>query len=809
MKRIIAILAAVMMFAGVIPAVGAAPSAADRGVNRNILIDEDGSDGYTGDYVVIYNPSTSTSGVNTGNMSGIIEKEVSANAVPAPVETSDRPYKIDIDAELSETATYDLPKYDEGVRAPLSFNVGDKHNFSINATYSPVSNNTSVEFKVLAKGEHCYVWTPTSTADNVYPLDSIDESFAEICAFEFDDKFDLMRSSFGDHTNSTNGDGRVNLLYYNIDDGWKPGEGYVAGFFSGSDLYNNKMPIINIDTYPGVSYTTTSGNVIINLANTYSTIVHEYQHLIHYSTLGSGSETWLNEMMSAAAEEICYPGSALVSRIQSWLNYSFSANNTWLNPPKEHEYVSSWELHKGYSMYNWSNYLPMNDTLALYAQVAMFSQYLYTQFGNPVFRELLLSIKGGKDIHSAFKSVTNESSSDIVKNFRTAVTANASLNIESGIYGFKAQEGFDPGKYQGISSPFDLLSPVVFTGSSCSIKGGGSITVKPVGGVYNPPSDASASLKYIGITVKEGELETLPLTGFSVDPASVTMYEGASTVVNIAREPVNANNFEVVWTSSDTSVVSVNGGNRKGNLDALSEGSATITVKARDLGTGAEFTGTVSVKVLKTPSFDEAANIENGTLTFTNPDSGNYAWVVDTSTFTDRVCVRSGNRGINSSDSSFSVTVELKKGDKVSFDWAVSSEKTYDKITFYVNGSSASYISGDADWATHTYTAPSNGTYTLKWLFHKDPMSASGLDCAFVDNISVPGYVEETPDYLPGDVNFSGDVDVADVVLTLRRVLGIISFTELQDEVADMNNDSQVAIDDAIIILRLSLGIIV
>lgn len=809
MKRIIAILAAVMMFAGVIPAVGAAPSAADRGVNRNILIDEDGSDGYTGDYVVIYNPSTSTSGVNTGNMSGIIEKEVSANAVPAPVETSDRPYKIDIDAELSETATHDLPKYDEGVRAPLSFNVGDKHNFSINATYSPVSNNTSVEFKVLAKGEHCYVWTPTSTADNVYPLDSIDESFAEICAFEFDDKFDLMRSSFGDHTNSTNGDGRVNLLYYNIDDGWKPGEGYVAGFFSGSDLYNNKMPIINIDTYPGVSYTTTSGNVIINLANTYSTIVHEYQHLIHYSTLGSGSETWLNEMMSAAAEEICYPGSALVSRIQSWLNYSFSANNTWLNPPKEHEYVSSWELHKGYSMYNWSNYLPMNDTLALYAQVAMFSQYLYTQFGNPVFRELLLSIKGGKDIHSAFKSVTNESSSDIVKNFRTAVTANASLNIESGIYGFKAQEGFDPGKYQGISSPFDLLSPVVFTGSSCSIKGGGSITVKPVGGVYNPPSDASASLKYIGITVKEGELETLPLTGFSVDPASVTMYEGASTVVNIVREPVNANNFEVVWTSSDTSVVSVNGGNRKGNLDALSEGSATITVKARDLGTGAEFTGTVSVKVLKTPSFDEAANIENGTLTFTNPDSGNYAWVVDTSTFTDRVCVRSDNRGINSSDSSFSVTVELKKGDKVSFDWAVSSEKTYDKITFYVNGSSASYISGDADWATHTYTAPSNGTYTLKWLFHKDPMSASGLDCAFVDNISVPGYVEETPDYLPGDVNFSGDVDVADVVLTLRRVLGIISFTELQDEVADMNNDSQVAIDDAISILRLSLGIIV
>lgn len=37
----------------------------------SLEIDDDGSDGYSGDYVVIYNPGTSTSGASTGNMTGL------------------------------------------------------------------------------------------------------------------------------------------------------------------------------------------------------------------------------------------------------------------------------------------------------------------------------------------------------------------------------------------------------------------------------------------------------------------------------------------------------------------------------------------------------------------------------------------------------------------------------------------------------------------------------------------------------------------------------------------------------------------
>ena len=121
-------------------------------------------------------------------------------------------------------------------------------------------------------------------------------------------------------------------------------------------LFNNGLPILNIDTYPGVYYKNSSGTEYKRMDDTYNTMVHEYQHLINYSNT-SGMNSWLNECFSAAAEEICYPGSSVVGRIQSWEGYYYSDNNDWLNPPAEFQYQSSNSLHTGYSMYAWSNNL--------------------------------------------------------------------------------------------------------------------------------------------------------------------------------------------------------------------------------------------------------------------------------------------------------------------------------------------------------------------------------------------------------------------------------------------------------------------
>ncbi len=513
-KKLVCLVLCLLMVLSVLPSIAAAeaePEETDfpseplaavgetpvvRGVHNTVIIDDDPTDGYEGDYVVIYNPSTiASNSLSTGNLTGLIETTVEPDILPNPdmsvlPESELSIWKIDIDSQLEKPK---VPYRSDPTATKDSYTVGSVKTFEILEQYSPTGSDM-MEFECLYVGEHCYIWTPTSSANNTYPLDEIDSSYAKMAADEFDSKFDLMQSSFGDHENGS-GDGKLHMLYYNIDEGWNGSGGYVAGFFYAYDFYYNDLPILNIDTYPGVYYQNpNSGNIYKRMDDTYNTMVHEYQHLINFSNT-SGMDTWLNECFSAAAEEICYPGSSVVSRIQSWENYYYSTNNDWLNPPAEFEYQSSYELHNGYSMYNWSN--SISDVLALYAQVSFFAQYLYTRFGNTIYRQISDAYQSSEV--NAITAATGVSCAELVKAFRVAVTANASQDQYGGIYGFKAQNGYDPSQYNNVQNPWDLLSPIIFTGSAGAIKGGGAITVKPVGGVFNPPSDAGSNLQYIGI----------------------------------------------------------------------------------------------------------------------------------------------------------------------------------------------------------------------------------------------------------------------------------------------------------------------
>ncbi|MCH5278878.1 MAG: Ig-like domain-containing protein [Christensenellaceae bacterium] len=809
MKKIISIVLCICFIMVIMPvAASGSMDTSSKLINTGALeIDDDGSDGYSGDYVVIYNPGTSaySGSASTGNMSGLIETEIDFDftASEGANKHSDRPYTIDIDSVLAEEAERNGITAEGSSEKTLSFEVGDTHYFNLYASYCPLPN-TRVEFEVLAKGEHCYIWTPTSTASNVYPLDEIDESFADICAAEFDSKFDLMQSSFGDHTNGSQGDGRLNILYYNIDCGWQPGDGYVAGFFTGADISSNGMPCLNIDTYPGVYYVNTQGEEIIDVTSTYNTMVHEYQHLINYSVCGY-SDSWINECMSAAAEEICYPGSSVAPRIQSWLNYKFSENEDWLNPPAEHEYNPYWELHNGFSMYDWSDWLDMSDRLALYAQVSLYAQYIYTQYGNPTFRALLERMAAGQGFTSAFQTVTGQNASEFTRNFRIALTANTPDQYD-GIYGFRMQEGYDPEQYYGVENLYNWLAPLVFTGNSCSIAGGGAITVKPVDGVYYPPQGASSSLEYYGITLNSEPPEPVALTSISLNPGSIEIYEGGSARINAVREPQNANNFELTWTSSNPSVAAVNGNNRNATITGVEPGTAIITVNAHDNINNRDYSASAQVFVKHTPSLNEALNVENGTLEF-NGSASNFPFEVDTTSDEGRASVRSTNAGVHNSESYFTLTVNMNAGDAMSFDWRTSSEQNYDKLEFYVNDAYVQGISGETSWATVSYTATTTGSFTFRWSYSKDGSVDRGSDCGWVDNVFVPGYVGGGSDYELGDVDMDGSITVSDALLALRCAMQITALTSDQLALADVDNSGIVDGTDALIILRRAMNI--
>ncbi len=67
-------------------------------------------------------------------------------------------------------------------------------------------------------------------------------------------------------------------------------------------------------------------------------------------------------------------------------------------------------------------------------------------------------------------------------------------------------------------------------------------------------------------------------------------------------------------------------------------------------------------------------------------------------------------------------------------------------------------------------------------------------------------WLDEQWGYKLGDVNYDGEITVADAVLTLRAALGAIELDEIQATLADMNKDGKITAADANLVARTALG---
>lgn len=82
----------------------------------------------------------------------------------------------------------------------------------------------------------------------------------------------------------------------------------------------------------------------------------------------------------------------------------------------------------------------------------------------------------------------------------------------------------------------------------------------------------------INTTTKAGT-STVNITSISLDKTSETIIKGKSDTLSALITPSDATNQHVVWNSSDPSVIAVN---NSGNIIAISEGTAIITVATDD-----------------------------------------------------------------------------------------------------------------------------------------------------------------------------------------------------------------------------------
>ena len=82
-------------------------------------------------------------------------------------------------------------------------------------------------------------------------------------------------------------------------------------------------------------------------------------------------------------------------------------------------------------------------------------------------------------------------------------------------------------------------------------------------------------------------------------------------------------------------------------------------------------------------------------------------------------------------------TVSLSSGDKITIDYYVLSESSYDKLNIYIykDGSQVDSVTDsgyNSGWSTKTYNVTSSGNYSLKVQYVKDGSRNYGADRAWI-----------------------------------------------------------------------------
>ena len=128
---------------------------------------------------------------------------------------------------------------------------------------------------------------------------------------------------------------------------------------------------------------------------------------------------------------------------------------------------------------------------------------------------------------------------------------------------------------------------------------------------------------------------------------------------------------------------------------------------------------------------------ESGNLTGLNwTGAGHQPWFVqNTNVAAGTFAARSGV--ITNSQSSSLVLAGNFHAGLGSFDLHISSEPTWDTLTFRVDGVIQQTWSGTNGWTTYAFPLAA-GPHLLEWRYAKDPNNTVGADAAFLDNVNLP-----------------------------------------------------------------------
>lgn len=401
---------------------------------------------YNGEYVFLYNSGASAETI--GSLPGIDFAQNSSESGSIPEGT------VRVDERENETLYCIEPSFEETeYPAVMLFSADDDYRAF---TLTDVANNTAYASHAnkLYEDDYCKIYVEE---DQISEAD--EKTIAENLAAEFANIISHIRTNVCDFSE------KITILVHDIRDAYYYGNGnaYVGGYFNSGEYLTEKM--IHIDLFPLMGK---DKNSDLKPENAYSTLAHEFTHLVEYSVNGTNdnlNDMWLSELFALASERALYTDKSDYERYGSFISdYS--------------------DIIKNGAVLNYSEYTDNNsDISANYGLLYAFASYIGTRYGENVFKSILTASVDAESSEAALLEGINDESlssfGDIIRDFYMAVI----LNEESGIYKL-AESNRD----YLINMPFNISG-------SISLKPGAAVVV-PLFNEEFSPSELGENILY-------------------------------------------------------------------------------------------------------------------------------------------------------------------------------------------------------------------------------------------------------------------------------------------------------------------------
>ncbi len=144
--------------------------------------------------------------------------------------------------------------------------------------------------------------------------------------------------------------------------------------------------------------------------------------------------------------------------------------------------------------------------------------------------------------------------------------------------------------------------------------------------------------------------------------------------------------------------------------------------------------------------------------------------------------MKSGGKDVANIVSDISIMVNVPADNLVmSFYHKISSETSWDKGFFYIDGVQMNLISGEVDWTYAEYPV-TKGYHTFKWSYKKDGSGNSGEDTYYVDNITF--YKAKSPEGIDSYSLYRKEKTSEDAVLVASN----IKSESYQDDMSELED---------------------